>query len=314
MLTINKKSSFFFQQLHSFEQNYLDVGNGHKIYYEQYGNPNGKPVLFLHGGPGSGFSSSHKSFFDSNFFRVIFIDQRGSGKSIPYGEIRNNNTAQLIQDIEKIREHLDIKEWLIFGGSWGSTLAILYGIKFPEKCLGFILRGIFLGTANEINWFLYDIRKFFPEAHNKFISYVPKKFQTDILKWFYEQLNQKDRISSLKAASVWAEYENSCSTLKFRTRPISGENALAIAKIETHYFVNNCFIEDNFIKENIKKISYIPAIIIQGRHDVICPPFNALDLTEAWDSASIEIIDDAGHSAFEENLAKKLINALYTFK
>ena len=314
MLTINSKSNFFFEQRHSFDQGFLDVGNGHNIYYEQYGNSNGKPILFLHGGPGSGFSSSHKSFFDPNIFRVIFLDQRGSGKSVPSGKIENNTTADLIQDIEKLRDHLNIKKWLIFGGSWGSTLAILYGINFPENCLGFVLRGIFLGTVSEINWFLYDMKKFFPEAHNKFISYVPKKFQNNILKWFHEQLNLNSRISSLKAASVWAEYENSCSTLKFKTRSVSGENGLAIAKIETHYFVNNCFIEDSFIMANIKKISHIPATIIQGRHDVICPPFNALDLAKAWDKASIEIIEDAGHSAFEENVARKLINALYTFK
>ena len=314
MLTFKHKSNFFFEQLPSYENGYLDVGQDHKIYYEQYGNPDGKPILFLHGGPGAGFSSFHKSFFDTKVFRVIFFDQRGSGKSIPYGEIDNNNTEVLILDIENLRKHLKIKQWYLFGGSWGSTLAILYGINFPKRCLGFVLRGIFLGTIREINWFLYDMKKFFPEAHNKFISYVPKKFQNNILKWFHEQLNLNSRISSLKAASVWAEYENSCSTLKFKIRSVSGENGLAIAKIETHYFVNNCFIEDSFIMTNIKKISHIPATIIQGRHDVICPPFNALDLAKAWDKASIEIIEDAGHSAFEEQVARKLINALFMFK
>ena len=150
--------------------------------------------------------------------------------------------------------------------------------------------------------------------HNKFISYVPQNYRDNILKWFYEQLNLKDKTISLKAASVWAEYENSCSTLGYVERPISGENALAIAKIESHYFVNNCFINNNFIKENIKKIVNIPAIIIQGRHDVICPPFSAFDIAKIWGMASIEIIDDAGHSAFEEQVARKLINALFMFK
>ncbi|MDA0763860.1 MAG: prolyl aminopeptidase [Proteobacteria bacterium] len=314
MLNFKNKSNFFFELLNSYDDDYLDVGDGHKIYYEQYGNPHGKPVLFLHGGPGSGCSSFHKRFFDPKVFRVIFLDQRGSGKSIPYGEIENNTTTALISDIEDIRRHLNIDKWLIFGGSWGSTLGILYGINFPKRCLGFILRGIFLGTVDEINWFLYDMKKFFPEAHNKFISYVPQNYRDNILKWFYEQLNLKNKTTSLKAASVWAEYENSCSTLGYVERPISGENALAIAKIESHYFVNNCFINDNFIKENIKKIVNIPAIIIQGRHDVICPPFSAFDIAKIWRMASIEIIDDAGHSAFEEQVARKLINALYMFK
>ena len=314
MLTFKHKPNFFFAQLPSYENGFLDVGNGHKIYYEQYGNPNGKIVLFLHGGPGAGFSRAHKSFFDPKIFRVIFLDQRGSGKSIPYGQTENNNTEALISDIEVLRKYLEIKQWYIFGGSWGSTLAILYGINFPEKCLGFILRGIFLGTLDEINWFLYDIKKFFPEAHQKFISYVPKKHQKNVLKWFYRQLNIKEKSTNLLAAAVWAEYENSCSTLKYVERPMSGEKSLAIAKIEAHYFINKCFIKDNFIKENIEKISHIPAIIVQGRHDVICPPLNAFDLSKLWNAASIDFIEDAGHSGFEDNVARKLINALYMIK
>ena len=314
MLTFKHKSNFFFEQLPSYENGYLDVGQGHKIYYEQYGNPDGKPILFLHGGPGAGFSSFHKSFFDTKVFRVIFFDQRGSGKSIPYGEIDNNNTEALILDIENLRKHLKIKQWYLFGGSWGSTLAILYGINFPERCLGFILRGIFLGTINEINWFLYDMKKFFPEAHHKFLSYIPKDHQNNILLWFYKQLNVKEKSTNLQAAAVWAEYENSCSTLKYVERPMSGEKSLAIAKIETHYFLNKCFISDNFIKKNIEKIAHIPAIIVQGRHDVICPPFNALDLSKIWNAASIDVIEDAGHSGFEDSIARKLINALYMIK
>ena len=172
MLTLKNKSNFF-KCLPSYDFGYLEVGDGHRIYYEQYGNPNGIPILFLHGGPGAGFSNSHKSFFDPKAFRVIFFDQRGSGRSVPYAEIKNNNTDSLILDIDKLRKSLNIKQWYLFGGSWGSTLAIMYGIKFPEKCLGFILRGIFLGSVSEIDWFLYDINKFFPEAYYKFISYVP---------------------------------------------------------------------------------------------------------------------------------------------
>ena len=250
MLNLNNKTDFFFDCLPSYDSGYLEVGNGHSIYFEQYGNPKGIPILFLHGGPGAGFSNSHKSFFDPNIFRVIFFDQRGSGKSIPYAETNYNNTQLLISDIEDLRKSLKIDKWYLFGGSWGSTLALLYGIEFPNRCMGFILRGIFLGTKIEINWFLYDIKKFFPEAHDKFISSVPQNKRNDILEWFYTQLHSNNRSQNLKAASVWAEYENSCSSLNYSSRPISGEQALAISKIETHYFMNNCFIEANHIIKN----------------------------------------------------------------
>ena len=314
MLTIKHKLSFLFDCLPSFQEGYLNLENDHKIYYEQYGNPNGKPILFLHGGPGAGFSNSHKAFFDPKIFRVIFFDQRGSGKSVPYAETDNNNTQSLITDIESLRIFLKIDNWYLFGGSWGSTLALLYGIQFPKRCLGFILRGIFLGTIDEINWFLYDIKKFFPEAYDKFISHVPIIHRNNVLEWFYRQLRINDKSLNLQAASIWAEYENSCSSLEYVERPVSGENALAIAKIETHYFINNCFIENNFIIANIHKIAQIPAIIVQGRHDVICPPFNALSLSRIWNAATLEIVEDAGHSAFEINIGRKLINALHLIK
>ena len=314
MLNLNNKVDFFFDCLPSYDSGYLEVGNGHSIYFEQYGNPKGIPILFLHGGPGAGFSNSHKSFFDPKIFRVIFFDHRGSGKSIPYAETNYNNTQLLISDIENLRQCLKIDKWYLFGGSWGSTLALLYGIDYPSRCLGFVLRGIFLGSKIEIDWFLYDIKKFFPEAHDKFISSIPENYRNNILKWFHTQLHSNNRSQNLKAASIWAEYENSCSSLNYVARPISGEQALAISKIETHYFMNNCFINDNYIIKNIEKISHIKSIIVQGRHDVICPPFTALKLANCWNCAKIEIVDDAGHSGFETNISKKLINALQMIK
>ena len=314
MLNIKQKARTFFESSPSYNDGYLEVGGGHSIYYEEYGKPNGKPVLFLHGGPGAGFSNSHKGFFDPKIFRVIFFDQRGSGKSIPYAEIKNNDTNFLLSDIEALRAFLNIEKWLLFGGSWGSTLALLYGIKFPEKCLGFILRGIFLGSKSEVNWFLYDIKKFFPEAYKKFISYVPETERKNILNWFHTQLNIKDRSINLKAASVWAEYENSCSTLEYAERPMSGENALAISRIETHYFANDCFISKDFIIKNINKINHIPEIIVQGRHDVICPPFSAMNLSKNWKASEIQIVENAGHSAFESDISRKIINALHMIK
>ncbi len=314
MLNLNNKTNFFFDCLPSYDSGYLEVGNGHSIYFEQYGKPEGIPILFLHGGPGAGFSNSHKSFFDPNIFRVIFFDQRGSGKSLPYAETNYNNTQLLISDIENLRNSLKVDKWYLFGGSWGSTLALLYGINYPNSCLGFILRGIFLGTKIEIDWFLYDINKFFPEAYSKFISSVPQNNRNNVLEWFYTQLHSNNRSQNLKSASVWAEYENSCSSLNYLSRPISGEQALAISKIETHYFMNNCFIEDNYIIKNLHKISNVKSFIVQGRHDVICPPFTALKLANCWNSARIEIVDAAGHSGFETNISKKLISALKMIK
>ena len=313
MLNLNRKFNFF-DCLPSYDSNYLKVGNGHSLYFEQYGNPKGIPILFLHGGPGAGFSNSHKSFFDPKIFRVVFFDQRGSGKSIPYAETKHNNTQLLISDIENLRKLLKIDKWYLFGGSWGSTLALLYGIHFPKRCLGFILRGIFLGSKNEIDWFLYDMKKFFPEAYTKFLSPVPQNYKNNLLEWFHAQLHSNDRSKNLKAASVWAEYENSCSSLNYVSRPISGEQALAISKIETHYFINNCFINNDYIIHNIDKISNIKSIIVQGRYDVICPPFTALKLSEIWSSAKIEMVDDAGHSGFETNISKKLMDALHMIK
>ena len=293
-----------------FNKGFLEVDDLHNVYYEQYGNPNGKPILFLHGGPGAGCSSFHKNFFDDKKYKVVFIDQRGSGKSTPYGEIINNTTNDLIHDIELIRKKLKINKWFIFGGSWGSTLGLLYGIKYPKNCLGFLLRGVFLGTKDEINWFLYGIKKFFPEAHQKFISEIPVNHRDSILHWYHNQLNSRNNNVVLNAASYWNQYEISCSTLKYIQRQGGSYEALAIAKIETHYFVNDCFLEDNYILNNLKNISSLPCVIIQGRHDVICPPQNAINLAKKLKKSKIEIVEDGGHSAFEESMFNQVVKSL----
>ena len=293
-----------------FDNGFIQVDKIHKIYYEQYGNPEGKPILFLHGGPGAGCSSFQKRFFDYKKYRVIFFDQRGSGNSLPYAETTRNTSKYLVDDIEMIRKFLQIKSWLIFGGSWGSTLALLYGIKFPKHCLGFLLRGIFLGTKKEINWFLYDMKKFFPEAHEKFVYNIPKNQRNDILHWYEKKLNAKNKKTVIHAAENWNDYESSCSTLKYVVRRNVGSESLAIAKIENHYFINNCFIKDNFIINNLDKIKHLPTTIVQGRHDVICPPFNAIMLSKLLPKSSIKIVEDAGHSAFEDGIFKEVVNSL----
>ncbi len=293
-----------------FNFGYLEVGNLHKIYYEQYGNPYGKPILFLHGGPGAGCSTFHKNFFDHKKYNVIFFDQRGSGKSTPYAETIDNTTDDLINDIELIRKKLNIDKWFIFGGSWGSTLGLLYGIKFPKNCLGFLLRGVFLGTIDEINWFLYGIKKFFPEAHQKFTSEIPLNQKNNILNWYHQNLNSNNNEVVLKAASLWNEYEISCSTLKYIDRKSTSYQSLAIARIETHYFVNDCFLDPNYIIDNIKKIISLPCVIIQGRHDVICPPQNAINLSKKLKKSKIKIVEDGGHSAFEESMFTQVVKSL----
>ncbi len=290
----------------TFNKGHLKVSNIHKIYYEEFGNPNGIPVLFLHGGPGAGFSSFHRKLFNVKNHRVIFFDQRGSGKSLPLAEVKENNTSELLKDIEKLRKYLGIEKWFIFGGSWGSTLAILYGIKNPNRCLGFILRGIFLGTMTEIDWFLYGMKSFFPEAHRKFTRKIPSNEQSNILNWYYRNLSHSNLEIVYELASKWNSYESSCSTLKYAERKMIGEQSLAIAKIEAHYFINKCFIKEGYILKNVHKVSKIPCEIIQGRHDIICPPVNAYKLSKIWLESSLKIVEEGAHSGFEDCMFKQI--------
>ena len=290
----------------TFNKGHLKVSSIHKLYYEEFGNPDGIPILFLHGGPGAGFSSFHKKLFDAKKHRVIFFDQRGSGKSLPLAELKENNTNELIKDIEKLRKYLKINKWFIFGGSWGSTLAILYGIANPNCCLGFILRGIFLATKKEIDWFLYGMKSFFPEAYNNFTRKIPLNEQKDVLNWYYKNLNISNFKTVYDLASIWNSYESSCSTLKYTERKMSGEQSLAIARIEAHYFINNCFIRNGFILKNVHKVRKIPCHIIQGRHDIICPPINAYKLSKIWSESILKIVEEGAHSGFEDCMFKQI--------
>ena len=290
----------------TFNKGHLNVSSIHKIYYEEFGNPNGIPILFLHGGPGAGFSTFHRKLFNVKKHRVIFFDQRGSGRSLPLAELNENKTNELLKDIEKLRKYFQIDKWYIFGGSWGSTLAILYGIENPGRCLGFVLRGIFLGTKSEIDWFLYGMKSFFPEAHNNFTRKISVKEQNDILNWYYRNLNQSNLDIVYELASIWNSYESSCSTLKYAERKMLGEQSLAIARIESHYFINNCFIKEGHILNNVHKVSKIPCHIIQGRHDIICPPTNAYKLSKIWLESSLKIVEEGAHSGFEDCMLKQI--------
>ena len=289
--------------------------DGHIIHFEVKGDPLDTPVVFLHGGPGARVVPAHYDFFNPKFFFSILFDQRGCGKSKPFCELKNNNIQNLILDMERIREKLGLQKWILFGGSWGSTLALYYAINYPERCLGLVLRGVFLGTRNEIDWFLCGMRKFYPEAHKLLLkglnfSELEQPTSDEILKRGSELIFSKNEEVSQKAANAWAKYEMSCSTLDYREREMSGSSALSLAKIELHYFLNNCFLKDNEILDNVKKIRNIPIYIIQGRHDTICPPFTALKLRNKLTNSKLIMVENAGHSAFETGIKNALIKSI----
>ena len=284
--------------------------DGHSIYYEQCGTPDGIPVMFVHGGPGSGCAPAHRRLFDPKRYHVILIDQRGSGRTTPFASIKNNTTQHLIQDMDAIRRAVGVSQHFLFGGSWGSTLSLAYGIRYPENCLGFILRGIFLGSKAEVDWFLYDMGRFFPEAYERFIAPISASQRGDLLSAYYSRLTSPSKSIALEAARAWAGYENSCATLAAAHRD-AGPMALSLALLEAHYFTNDCFMPQNHLLDNLSTISHLPAWIVQGRHDVICPPHTAHTLAKKWGAqAKLVLVDEAGHSAFEAGIVSQLMNGL----
>jgi proline iminopeptidase len=296
----------------------LELDGTHSMYWEQSGNPDGVPAVFLHGGPGAGATPAHRRFFDPTYYRIVVYDQRGAGRSAPTGELDANTTPHLIADIERLRSHLEIEKWLIFGGSWGSTLALAYGQEHPSSCLGFVLRGIFLGRARELDWFLYGLRTVFPEAWRKFVEPLTEAEQGDILHSFHRRLMDPDKSVNLPAARAWSGYEGACSTLLPSPETVaafSGASmASALARIETHYFVNDLFMSDNGLIENIDRIRHLPGTIVQGRYDMVCPVVTADELHAAWPEADYVIVPDAGHSAMEPGIRSALIRATERFK
>ena len=296
----------------------LDVGDGHRLYYEQSGNPSGRPVLFLHGGPGAGSSPDHRRFFDPAHYRIVIHDQRGAGRSTPAGELRANSTGHLIADIERLRETLGIADWLVFGGSWGSTLALAYAQAHPAAVKALILRGIFLGRPAEIEWFLHGMGTFFPESRERFLAALPDAERDDPLGNFHRRLNDADPAVHLPAARAWSLFEGGCSTLRPSPETVAafGEDrmALGLARIEAHYFINGVFLPDNALLDRIGRIRHIPGTIVQGRYDVICPIVTADRLHRAWPDADYVVVPDAGHSAMEPGVRKALIQAMEGYK
>lgn len=307
-----------FQPVEPFATGVLKLDSVNEMYFEQSGNPKGVPVVFLHGGPGAGSSPSHRQFFDPGFYRIIIFDQRGAGRSIPLGSLHNNTTPHLIADLEQLRTHLAVQEWIVFGGSWGSTLALAYAEHYPERCLALVLRGIFLCRPSEIEWFLYGLRNIFPEVWRTFASHLPASERGSILDAYYRLLNDSNPEVQLSAARAWSIYEGSCSTLlpnrEVMASFASDRVALGLARIEAHYFKHNIFLPDNFLLENLPKIRHLPATIIQGRYDMVCPIVSADDLHQAWPEADYRIIDVAGHSAFEPGIRSALIGVMEKLK
>ncbi len=302
-----------------YSSGFLSVDDIHDIYWEQSGNPHGIPIVLFHGGPGAGASPIHRRFFDPDFFRIIIFDQRGAGRSHPLGCLENNTTEHLISDIEKLRLHLNIDKWHIFGGSWGSTLALTYAKQYPNRCLSMILRGIFLCEEKEIDWFLYGMKNIFPEAWEQFAGFIPSDEQDDLLTAYYTRLTDKDNPETqIEAAVRWSLYEGACSSLMPNYETITTDeqkqHALALARIEAHYFKFEKIKRENSLLNDIDTFRKIPTTIVQGRYDIICPIFTANTLHQHWPEADYIVVPDAGHSALDAPLRSRLIEATETLK
>jgi proline iminopeptidase len=302
-----------------YDQGFLAVSSLHTLYYEQCGNPAGKPVVFLHGGPGGGLDPIYRQYFDPSRWRVVLFDQRGCGKSRPYAELRENTTWDLVADIEKLRQHLGIDRWFVFGGSWGSALALAYGQTHPQSCLGFVLRGIFLLRPFELRWFYQSgAGYFFPDAWEHYLEPIPPEERDDLLAAYHRRLNDPDPQVRLRAARAWSVWEASTSKLipspELIERFGRGEFAEAFARIECHYFVHGGFLdpEDQLLR-GVGRLRHLPAVIVQGRYDVVCPPISAWELHQAWPEAEFRMIPDAGHSITEPGIRTALLEATDRF-
>lgn len=306
-----------FPEITPYRHDWLQVDQTHRVYFEECGNRNGVPVVFLHGGPGSGCNPSQRRFFDPNHFRIILLDQRGCGRSTPSGATNNNNTDLLVDDIEALRTHLGITQWHVFGGSWGSTLALCYAVAHSSTVLSLVLRGIFLSRQHELDWFLGQTRWFFPEAWNTLCNYLPKHQQNDVLNGFKDLIFCEDMSVSIPAAIAWNQFESSIMTLIPRpsTNEVSGEVELARARVQIHYMSHGCFVsERDLIAEAQATLSHIPTVIVQGRYDMVCPPQTAWELAQALPHAELMMVPDAGHSATETGTCSALIGATEKFK
>lgn len=308
-----------YPEIEPFDAGRLKVSPVHELYYEQSGNPKGKPAVFLHGGPGGGLVPEYRRYFNPEIYRLVLFDQRGAGKSTPHASLEDNTTWHLVEDIERLREHFGIDRWLVFGGSWGSTLSLAYAQTHPKRVNALVLRGIFLCTPKEMAWFYQDgANAIFPDTWEEYVREIPEAERADLLHAYHRRLMSDDEAVRLKAAKAWSIWEGSTSKLFPDQNLIEHfaepETALALARIECHYFVNNVFFDsDNYLIEHIDKIRNIPTVIVQGRYDIVCPIMSAWELHRAWPEAQLKIIPDAGHSISEPGIIDALVEATDRF-
>jgi proline iminopeptidase len=305
----------FHPDIEPFDNGYLQVSPRHRLYYEQCGNPAGKPVVLLHGGPGAGCSPKMRRFHDPARYRIVLFDQRGAGRSTPHADLVENTTWDLVADIERLRDYLGIRRWQVFGGSWGSTLALAYAQSHPERVSELVLRGIFMLRRWELEWFYQEgASRLFPEAWSEYLAPIPAVERGDLISAYHRRLTSEDASVRLAAARAWAVWEASTSFLRQDPAFIDAHRgeafALAFSRIESHYFVNGGFfeVEDQLLRD-AHRLADIPGTIVHGRYDVVCPVRNAIDLQRAWPDARLEIVPDAGHSAFEPGIAQALLRA-----
>ncbi|MBB4285455.1 prolyl aminopeptidase [Roseospira goensis] len=293
-----------------FDSGVLPVADGHALYWEQCGRPDGLPVLFLHGGPGAGIAPTYRRFFDPGRHRAVLFDQRGCGRSSPRATLDGNTTWDLVADIERLRRHLGLDRWLVLGGSWGSTLALAYGQRHPDRCLGFVLRGIFLFRAREVDWFLNGMGHFFPEARHAFLDFLPAAERATPLQSYYRRLCDPDPGVHGPAAVAWSRYEEACSRLVPRLSDTPADACLPLARMEAHYMMHQGFLDEGQLLRDIDRIAHLPAILIQGRYDLVCPPTSAWELHTAWPGSRLVMVPDAGHAAMEPGIRRAIVQAL----
>lgn len=306
-------NKYFFPSIEPFETGKLDVGDPHELYWEQCGNPNGDPVIFLHGGPGAGCSEQDRCFFDPQHFRIVLLDQRGSGRSQPVGDLTDNTMAHTARDIELLREKLGIDSWHVFGGSYGSTISLYYAQEFPERCKSLLLRGIWLLREEEIEWWLYGLRMIQPELWNEFAGFIPEAERDNLLEAYWQRLTGEDRDLALQAAKHWALYEITCCTLlpndEFVDLFAEPDVAWAVARLEAHYFRNVKPQPDTLLLDRVDGIRHIPAFAVHGRYDIVCSVKNLIDLASVWPELDTVISPDSGHSSHEPGITRELVAA-----
>lgn len=304
----------FYPEIKPYQRHQIAVEAPHELYVDESGNPDGIPVLFVHGGPGAGCGKYDRRFFDPEVYRIVLFDQRGAGRSRPHASLENNSTQKLVEDMETIRQHLGIEQWVLFGGSWGSTLSLVYAQTYPERVLGMVLRGIFLCRREDIHWFYQEgASRLFPDMWEPFVQQIPEDERGDMVSAYYRQLTGENQIQQMAAAKAWSGWEGRTATLKpcqdlvdSFTEP---HRALSLARIEAHYFINDSFLAPNQIIANAHRLAGIPGVIVHGRYDVICPLDNAYALHKAWPGSELHIIREAGHASREPGIVDALIRA-----